>query len=149
VTRPAGEAESVRIGPQFSWRPHGVAQAPSEEMFLKAEQWQLTASPDSVTGLSNLFLRVEYTGDVARLSQNGRLLVDDFFNGRTWEIGLNRFISSGKVLTLSLSILPIRKDAPIYLQPEYRPDFAEHTQVVDLKSATLVPQYQFVVTSKP
>ena len=149
VTRPAGEAEPVRIGPAFSWRPNGVAQAPSEEMFKRAEEWQLSISPGSITNLGNLFLRIEYSGDVARLSQDGRLLVDDFYNGRPWEIGLNRFSSQGSVSTLSLSILPLRKDAPIYLEPEYRPDFAEQTQAVDLKSATLVPQYQFVVTPKP
>jgi hypothetical protein len=44
-----------------------------------------------MNGLSNLFLKVDYVGDVARLSAKNRLLDDDFYNGISWSVGLKRF----------------------------------------------------------
>jgi hypothetical protein len=144
-TRPAGEVAPVRIGPVAPGESKGVAQAPTDEMFEKAEEWQLTIPADALAHVNNVFLSVQYTGDIARLSANGRLLVDDFYNGQNWEAGLKRFAVGGSIPKLTLSILPLRKDAPIFLELKLRPDFSGRSQIAGLKSVTLVPQYQFTV----
>jgi hypothetical protein len=146
--RPAGEVAPVRIGAVTPGESKGVAQAPTEQMFEKVEEWQLKIPADALAHVNNIFLNVKYTGDIARLSANGRLLVDDFYNGQTWEAGLRRFSVGGSIPTLNLSILPLRKDAPIFLEPRLRPDFAERSQITDLKGITLVPQYQFIVRAQ-
>ena len=46
--------------------------------------------------ISNIFLKIAYTGDVARLSANGYLLDDNFNNGLPWMIGLRRFITENR-----------------------------------------------------
>ena len=46
---------------------------------------------------------------------------------------------------LELSILPLRRDAPIFLERRFRPNFGSKNQIVDLKSATLIPQYKFQI----
>jgi beta-galactosidase len=96
-------------------------------------------------GISNLFMKVDYTGDVARLSAKTRLLTDNFYNGTPWFAGLKRFskeLSSGP---LELSILPLRKDAPIFLEDLLRPVFTANGQIDELRSFTFIPQYRLVI----
>jgi len=62
-------------------------------------------------------------------------------------VGLQRFHQRIEAGDLELSILPLRKDAPIFLEARYWPTFRNTNQLVDLKSATLIPQYNFRVES--
>jgi hypothetical protein len=51
----------------------------------------------------------------------------------------------GAMLTLDelrVAILPLRKDAPIYMANEARPDFGEKRSVVALNSVEVVPRYK-------
>lgn len=79
--RPAGEAPEPQVGPRSSWRTHGVALAPPDSAFLTAAAWRVTAPSALPASVSELYLRVEYLGDTARVSACGRLLDDNFFNG--------------------------------------------------------------------
>jgi hypothetical protein len=38
--------------------------------------------------ISNVFLQIQYQGDVARLCRENHLLDDNFWNGTTWTIGV-------------------------------------------------------------
>lgn len=118
--------------------------APQDSEFERAAKWSITVPRDMLhSTVSNVFLRIDYTGDVARLSTRGDLLDDDFYNGVTWTIGLRRFMPKMNDGPLVLSILPLRKDAPVFLEKRFRPRFGSNGQMVDLKSVTLIPQYQF------
>jgi beta-galactosidase len=144
----AGEAPPVRLGPALSWRSVGVAMAPQDSEFDKAAKWRISVSPIALgETLSNLFLKITYGGDVARFSSAGYLLDDNFFNGLPWMLGLQRFNQKIEAGDLELSILPLRKDAPIFMEARYWPTFRNTNQLVDLKSATLIPQYNFRVES--
>ena len=41
-----------------------------------------------------------------------------------------------------MALLPLRKDAPIYLAKEARPDFGEAPSIVALESVEIIPRYQ-------
>jgi hypothetical protein len=41
---------------------------------------------------------------------------------------------------LRLEILPLRKDAPIFLEPKARPDFGNNASVVELQSVEIICQ---------
>jgi len=144
-TRRAAPVPAVRLSPPLSWEPNGVAMAPPDSEFDKAAQWNIAIPKDFLTGVSDVFLEVEYAGDVARLSSHGRLLDDDFYNGKPWGIGLRRFADPIRQGSLDLSILPLREDAPIYLDERFRPNFGGEAQIDELKSLRLVPEYQFVI----
>jgi hypothetical protein len=142
----AGEVPPVKHGPVLSWRPHGVATAPNDETFKLAAKWKLSiAHKIQSSSLSNLFLKIVYAGDAARLSAKGDLLEDNFNNGLPWVVGLRRFVPKLDDSSIELSILPLRRDAPIFLEKRFWPNFDGKDQVVDLKSATLIPQYRFQV----
>jgi hypothetical protein len=87
-------------------------------------------------------------GDVARFLLNGRLLVDDFFNGREFDLGLRRYapeIASGD---LRIAILPLRKDAlsgakqRIFVAESGRPAFGNSAAIAALESAEIIPSYE-------
>jgi hypothetical protein len=143
----AGEAPPVKLGPAQDWRPHGVAQAPAAGALPQAAKWSITVPAGSLNGLSELFLEVNYEGDLARLSENHKLLVDDFYNGQPWVVGLSRFLAPDSSGNLELSILPLRKVAPVYFELPQSSQFAPNGQVDKLDSVRLVPDYQLVITA--
>ncbi len=140
-----GEAPPVKIGPRMPWRKHGVAEAPSEAPLQGAGRWSIKLPGDALDGLTELFLNVNYEGDVARFNKDGKLLDDDFFNGHPWPIGLKRFLTPGTENTFELGILPLREDAPIFLELPKAIQFDKKDQACTLKGLSLVPEYELVI----
>ena len=144
---PDAEAPPVKIGPAQDWRPHGVAQAPAAGELPQAAQWSITVPAGALNGLSELFLEVRYQGDLARLSTNHRLLDDDFYNGQPWMVGLSRFLAPNGSGNFDLSILPLRKDAPVYFEFPEPVQFEQNGQIDKLDSIRLIPEYQLVIAT--
>jgi beta-galactosidase len=148
-TQPPGEVSPVKLGPALAWRPKGVAQAPAGPEFAKAGKWEINIPARSIAGLHELYLKVHYTGDVARLYHAGNLLTDNFYNGQPWTVGLSRFLNFSETNRLDLSILPLRADAPVYLEAPRLP--AANTtsgQILNLQSIDLVPEYELAIEIK-
>lgn len=121
LLREAGPARKVPIG-----KAGGVAQAPNDTDFTLAAVWQLSFAnfPVSNNGSIVNLLSINYVGDAARLYLNDTLLTDNFYNGRALEVdpdwvSADFFAPSSNI---TLRILPLSKDAPIYL--ESWPDFS-------------------------
>jgi len=141
LIRAAGDAPPVAIGPVPSWRPNGVAQAPPEAAFAQAARWQITFPATPLDGLNELYLQIGYQGDIARLHAGDQMLTDNFYNGQVWSIGLRRFLNP-KSNTLALSVLPLRRDAPVYLELPRPLEFSRNGQIGRLDDLRLVPEYQ-------
>jgi beta-galactosidase len=123
-----------------------VAAAPEDADFSQAAVWRIKL-PEKLELGGDPILRLDYLGDVARVSLNGKLLTDDFYNGNKFDIGLRRYapgISSGD---LRVAILPLRKDAPIYFAAEAKPDFRKADSVVVLRGLEIVPNYSVQLTA--
>ena len=87
-----------------------VAAMPTNEDFENAAVWNL-----NIKGLptgSDAFLKIDYAGDCARVYADGKLVMDNFWNGKPMLVRMSDL--AGK--NVELRILPLRKDAPIYLQ---------------------------------
>ncbi len=145
--QPAGEAPPVNTGPAQDWRPHGVAQAPPAGDLPQSAKWSVSVPAGALDGLSELFLEVNYEGDLARLSANHKLLDDDFYNGEPWMVGLSRFLARDGSGKFELSILPLRKDPPVYFEFPQPLQFGPDGQIDKLNSIRLVPEYQLVITT--
>ena len=122
------------------------ALAPTDQDFAKAAQWRMDVPESLPKGCSDLFLEIHYQGDVAHLYQGGAFIADDFYHGEPWEIGLKRFMQPGNPGTLQLSITPLRKDAPIFLEPGSWPSFPASNQVADVEQIRLIPEYEIRIT---
>ena len=128
--KPAGPARAIPIG-------HAkVAQQPDNLDFEAAAVWRIALSADYAG--RDLMLRIRYIGDVARLYYGETLLDDNFFNGDAFEVGLFRFHSTIASQELLLKILPLRRDAPIYIQQASQVNFGGGDSVVELSGIDVV-----------
>ena len=92
-----------------------VASMPVDADFLKAAVWNVSL-PDTFSTVDNKFLTIDYCGDVARIYADGKLVADNFWNGKAMVVRLSDLV--GK--KVELRVLPLGADYPIYLQKEQR-----------------------------
>ncbi len=133
--RSAGSAREIPLSSGKS----PIAIAPNDADFTNAAVWKIQL-PATIDLKTNPLLRIRYIGDVARLTLSGKLIADNFYAGREFDLGLKRYGSEILTGDLRLEILPLRKDAPIFIEPKNRPDFGTNKTVLKLESAEIVQQ---------
>jgi hypothetical protein len=133
--RPAGKAAPTRPG-QYN------AIAPTDDDWRNAAQWAIQVEHGQAPNVDDVFLDIQYVGDVARFESGTALLDDDFYKGTDWEIGLKRF---GIGTPTTLEVLPLRNDAPIFLQPELRPTIKDANGTASVIGISAHPEYQTTV----
>ena len=124
-----------------------VATAPLDVDFEKASVWRIKMPADVDLGTDPI-LRLHYVGDVARVMLNGRFITDDFYNGNPFDIGLRRHAPDILNGDLRIAILPLRKDAPIYMAETARPHFGNADSVAALQRIEIIPRYQLQLTAR-
>ena len=137
----AGPAREVKMGSQ------GVAEQPSDADFAAAAVWRLTL-PAGEAGRPNPLMHIRYSGDVARLYLDGKLIADNFYNGKPFDLGLARFgpaIYKGELL---LKVLPLRKGAPIYLAPRAKPNYDAQGVACSLEAITVTSRQEITLVGK-
>jgi beta-galactosidase len=140
--RPAGDVPPIEIG--------GLARAamqPLPETHRAAATWQFTIPSDAATATRNAVLEIDYRGDIARLFDGTTMLDDAYWDGRRWRIGLRRFAQRlGKPWQLTL--LPLRADAPIYLDQSARQSLPATGQIATLAGLRLLPEHELVLRDR-
>ncbi len=116
-------------------------------VFNQAAVWKLAAPSTEIKGISQVLLRIRYTGDVARLTRDGQVVDDDFCNGLPWEVGFSPQDFQAREFVLQLKVLPMPQTAPIYLDSAARTLLQGAHSNPSLLSADLVPEYEFSVLS--
>jgi hypothetical protein len=134
--RAAQAMPPIRIG--------GTAKAalqPDPETFGVSAAWELTLGAVPRKGIDGALLDIDFVGDVARLFDGTRMVDDWYYNGQRWQFGLQNLAAASKA-PLTLTVLPLRADAPIYLPREHRPDFGGQPQLAQLRGVKVVPVYR-------
>ncbi|MEA3188809.1 MAG: beta-galactosidase [Chthoniobacter sp.] len=131
--------------PEVKKDKKGVAVVPDDAAFDGAEVWQVTLPKDALDGAHETFLQIHYTGDIARAYIGDQLIDDDFYFGRPWEIGLRRFAPEVLQKGITLKILPLRKDAPLYIPKDRLPEFGENGEAVGVSKVTLTQEYEIAL----
>ncbi|SFG44453.1 Glycosyl hydrolases family 35 [Duganella sp. CF458] len=114
---------------------------PDAEVFGNSAAWQLSLGPTRPKGVDAALLEIDFTGDVARLFDGTRMVDDWYYNGQRWQFGLHNLPASEHA-ALTLTVLPLRADAPIYLPKEHRPAFNGRAQLAELRGVKLTPVYR-------
>lgn len=140
--KPAGPLRKIPL----SKGKNAVALAPEDADFSEAAVWQIRL-PENPDFTHDPMLRFHYVGDVARVTLNGRLIQDDFYNGNPFDLGLRRFAGDLAGAELRVAILPLRKDAPIYLAKESWPSFGSTDSKVELKSVEVINRCEADLTA--
>ncbi len=123
-----------------------VAAEPTDADFKQAAVWRITLPP-GLNLRDRPLLRLHYVGDVARVILNGRLIDDDFYNGRPMDLGLWRYATELRGGDLEVEILPLRRDAvegpdrKIFMAESALPHFGEAASIAELQRIELIPQY--------
>ncbi|KPF47656.1 hypothetical protein IP87_16895 [beta proteobacterium AAP121] len=125
--------------------PRNTVVMPLPETWAAAAGWTLQLPAGLPAGLSELYLDIEFEGDIARLFKGTELLDDSYAIGQPWRVGLRRHAShlaaAGQPASaLTLGVLPLREDAKVHFEPGAAPTF-EQGQALRLKSVRLVPEY--------
>ena len=120
------------VAPVMDWKKVG-----SRRMSVHVEQ-------PALPQVHEYFLRVHYTGDVAMAFINGYMVLDHFYYGAPWTIGLKRFRTDLDKHDLSFYIRPLRKDAPYLndLPAHAIPDFNQKGANCIIKNVELIPEYK-------
>ena len=135
--QPAGPARTIPIAPSVPSRQQGMAMQPEDADFAQAAVWRVKL-PAGVAASRDLRLRVRYTGDVLRAYHGDKLLTDDFYNARPFEIGLRRYGSAVYRDGLLLKILPLREVAPIYLTDRSQLKFDDTHTALTLEGVEVI-----------
>ncbi|TWI62909.1 glycosyl hydrolase family 35 [Pseudoduganella lurida] len=120
-----------------------AALQPIPEAWRTAAAWKITLPADALKDVDDALLRIDFTGDMARLFDGTRLADDWYYSGYGWEVGLKGLAQRNE---LSLAVLPLRADAPVYLPKEGRPAFSGKQQLVHLNKLYLTPVYKITVS---
>ena len=107
--RDAGNFRNISIG------INKVAEAPLDKDFENAAIYHIGNIPKAEER-ENLLLNIMYRGDVARLYCDGKLIADNFYNGRPMLMGLWRLPE--EATELELRILPLQENMPVYFPEE-------------------------------
>ncbi len=121
----AGSPRKITIG------INKVAEEPSDSDFETAAVYEICNLP-APDKRSDLLLQINYRGDVARLYCDGKLIADNFYNGRPMLYGLWRLPENAK--KLELRILPLQPDMPVYF-----PEEADTTPGEEVKEIKILP----------
>jgi hypothetical protein len=135
--QPAGPARAIPIAPSIPARRQGMAMQPEDGDFAQAAVWRVKL-PDGVDAERDIRLRIRYTGDVIRAYHGDKLLTDDFYHARPFEVGLRRYGAAVYRDGLLLKILPLREDAPIYITDRSHLKFDDTRTALTLEGVEVI-----------
>ncbi len=93
-----------------------VAAMPEDCDFDKAAVYVIDIDSALASHADSAFLKIDYAADCARVYADGKLVQDNFWNGKPMLVRVSDLVGKH----VELRILPLRKDAPIYLQKEQK-----------------------------
>jgi hypothetical protein len=146
-TKDAGPARALVLGTART-KPQ-VPTEPTDADFDAAGVWQVSVPADALTGLHEVYVKIDYAGDAARAYIGDQFIDDDFYFGQPWEIGIKRFSPAISDKGLTIKALPLRKDSPVYLEPDKVPQFDAKGEALEIRSITAVPEYQLTIQAAP
>lgn len=105
----AGAPRKITIG------VNKAAESPEDKDFENAAVYRISNLP-AAGERESVLLKINYRGDVARLYCDGKLIADNFYNGRPMLMGLWRLPEDAT--ELELRILPLQENMPVYFPKE-------------------------------
>ncbi|MFT3996552.1 MAG: beta-galactosidase [Asticcacaulis sp.] len=138
VLRTAGKAPPLK-----TYGPRNTPVVPEPESFGASAAWTIKLPAKALESVADVYMDVDYEGDVARLFSGPEMLDDEYFIGKTWRIGLKRYASKLDK-PLIVTVMPLRQDSKVYFDASVKPTF-EDGQVARLKSVTLKPEYRLLI----
>lgn len=124
VMQAAQEPPAPRDGPFVAWRGRSVPRPPLPEAYEAGLRVQVTLD-GLVPAEGRVLLTIDFIGDIAQLWADGELVDDHFFDGTSWDVGVDRFVrrdahGAARWPSLELRIVPADPSLPIFLEDAAR-----------------------------
>jgi Beta-galactosidase len=92
--------------------------------------------------VEDVWLEIDYDGDVAQAFLNSRLLTDHIHFGKTWSIGLKDFYNQLEQSTLHLTITPLRKGTVHTFINQAQVERFEGIEIAVFHRIDVIPHYR-------
>ena len=106
------------------------------------KEWDIMIPYGSFSGTSDIYLKINYTGDRAEIYNHSILSADNFNDNKTWSIGLLRQQYSVEGRKLRLIIHPLSHDTRIFFDVPPAENDYNTAKISDFK---IVPEYRFII----
>jgi beta-galactosidase len=119
----------------------------AEERFGE-NKLQLTFPQSLPAGVSDIFIKINYTGDTGMSFLNGELVDDQFYYGAPWIIGLKKFYDLPVHNKMNFYFRPMYSNAPylIDLDKKSIPDFKGSPAYLKINDVETMPEYHGFIT---
>jgi len=104
----------------------------------------VTVEPNNNKHVQEYFLQINYVGDVAMAFINNSMVLDHFYYGAPWTIGLKRFENRMAEKGMDFYFRPLMKDAPYLkdLPQSALRDWNNKKSVLSIDSVNVLPEYR-------
>jgi hypothetical protein len=137
----AAKAITTDTAKTISYPLYGASLQP----IASAKYYTINIPKNSLQGLSNAFLKIDYEGDTQGAYLNGKLVADDFYDGFPMTIGLNQLPDSADGKTLSLVVTPLKDASKIYFEDGIREPLIGKDKA-QINNISLIPQHSTIIT---
>ncbi|WP_336773843.1 beta-galactosidase [Paenibacillus sp. MMO-58] len=107
------------------------------------------AGNDWPSHVEDVWLEIDYDGDVAQAFLNGKLLTDHIHFGKTWSIGLKDFYTQLEQSTLHLTITPLRKGTVHTFINQAQVERFEGVEIAVFHRIEIIPHYRVALLPLP
>jgi hypothetical protein len=109
--------------------------------------YALSLPNDSLKGVYDVFLDVDWTGDILEVKRDGVLIADWIYYGPYFSPSLRHWGQEGLGKKLEIRINPITPQTKCYIEPEYRPDFSVSESLSEIRVIKAIPQYRMILSA--
>jgi beta-galactosidase len=115
---------------------------------IQQNKIQLTLPAAKPSGINDLYLVIDYTGDTGMGFLNGELVADNFYNGTKWTVGLKKFMDLPGQKEMVFYFRPLYQNAPYFQDFETAsiPVFSDNQPNLEIKSVEVIPEYQTTIS---
>lgn len=131
------------------WKPQHVevdsVNVPAESRAIGGRRLAVRIQQPEKPQVNEYFLKINYVADVAMAFINGTMVLDQFYHGAPWLIGLKRFSQPLQATgEINFYFRPLSKNASFLndLPPSARPDFSQQNKLLHIDRIEIIPEYK-------
>ena len=113
-----------------------------EDSWKDAAVWRVEVPEDMRS--RNSLLRIYYTGDAARVYAAGKLIMDNFYNGRPFDAALWR-LSEEQRRAIEIRIMPLQSNTTANMTADVRPDFSKAASYAEISKAEMIERVRWTL----
>lgn len=121
---------------------------PVELKQVTNRHWILNLDTENLSSLNDIYLEIDYEGDMVQAFIGGQMVADDLYLGKPWIVGLKRFFRELSKQNMYFYFHPLYPGAPFYqdFSDERIPDFSDKKKHLEIKHIEITPEYKAYVT---